>query len=147
MIRLKKILGRHARFIKFMLVGFSGTTLDYSILLVLTSTGWSTLFANICSASPGMLNNFYWNKRWTFSEKVDKSFFRQFRQYFLISAIGLGINSLVLVLLENPFKVMSGNASLGLVLAKVTASGVAFVWNYVLNLKWTFKENRMRAAG
>ena len=61
----------NARMFKFMLVGFSGTVLDYSLLFLLKALGAPTLLANTCSASAGMLNNFYWNRHWTFSHSAD----------------------------------------------------------------------------
>ena len=56
----------NARMFKFMLVGFSGTVLDYSLLFLLKALGAPTLLANTCSASAGMLNNFYWNRNLDF---------------------------------------------------------------------------------
>jgi putative flippase GtrA len=82
-----------------MLVGFSGTVLDYSVLFLLKSFGTPTLLANSCSASLGMLNNFYWNRNWTFSKSTatSKSYGRQFLQFSAVSLIGLCINNLILV--------------------------------------------------
>ena len=50
-----------------------------------------------------MLNNFYWNRNWTFSHSTtSKTYLRQFLQFFTVSLVGLGINNLILIGLEAP---------------------------------------------
>ncbi len=137
----------NARMFKFMLVGFSGTVLDYSLLFLLKSLGAPTLLANTCSFTVGMLNNFYWNRHWTFSRtSASKTYLHQFAQYLLVSLVGLGINNLLLVGLEAPLGALLGNAYLGFLLAKITATAGAFIWNYLANLSWTFREPTAPAA-
>jgi putative flippase GtrA len=147
MEKQQTLIGWQARFAKFVVVGLSGTILDYSLFLFLKSWGWQTGIANMISASLGMFNNFYWNRQWTFSKPLDKSSGVQFIQYFIVSLIGLGINTMVIVAVEEPCEVMIPNAQLGCILAKLLATGAAFVWNYLANLNWTFHENQPRMAG
>lgn len=137
----------NARMFKFMLVGFSGTVLDYSLLFLLKALGAPTLLANTCSASAGMLNNFYWNRKWTFSRSAaSKAYLRQFLQFFTVSLVGLGINNLILVGLEAPLGSLLGNANAGFLLAKITATAGGFIWNYLANISWTFQETMPRAT-
>jgi putative flippase GtrA len=93
---MKTILDKHndlPRFVKFALVGISGTILDYAVLFFLKSQGVSTILANTCSFSIGMMNNYYWNKTWTFSGSPSDLFGRQFIQFLLVSLAGLVIRS------------------------------------------------------
>ncbi len=137
----------NARMFKFMLVGFSGTVLDYSLLFLLKALGVPTLLANTCSASAGMFNNFYWNRTWTFSHSTaSKTYMRQFMQFFTVSLVGLGINNLILVGLEAPLGALLGNTHPGFLLAKLTATAGGFIWNYLANMSWTFRETPPRLA-
>jgi dolichol-phosphate mannosyltransferase len=139
------IKSRYARTLKFMLVGLSGTLLDYSLLFMLKAFGTPTLLANTCSASLGMLANFNLNRAWTFRchARASKSYLRQFVQYLLVSLAGLGINNLLLVGLEAPLGAAFSHASAGFLLAKLTATAGAFIWNYLANMTWTFRETRV----
>ena len=129
-----------SRFVKFLLVGCSGTALDYAVLFALKFLGTPTLLANVCSSSLGMMNNYYLNKNWTFSNFSTKSPRKQFGKYFIVSLIGLGINTMVLLSLEEPFESIFSHSAFGFMIAKVTATIVAFFWNYLANIAWTFKE-------
>ncbi len=136
---------KYARTLKFMLVGLSGTLLDYSLLFLLKAFGTPTLLANTCSASLGMLANFNLNRAWTFRgrARASKSYLRQFTQYLLVSLVGLGINNLLLVGLEAPLGAAFNPAGAGFLLAKLTATAGAFIWNYLANMTWTFREARV----
>ena len=65
------------KFVKFAIVGISGTVVDMGILFLLTSIGWQTLPANTVSYSAGIVNNYLWNSRWTFKQaKEEKQFLK-----------------------------------------------------------------------
>ena len=122
-----------SRFAKFVLVGISGTILDYAVLFLLKSLGFSTIIANSCSFSIGMINNYYWNRTWTFSSPSPDLFGRQFFQFLIVSLIGLAINNLVLISLKAPLIFAFNNQIMGFTAAKIMATGVAFFWNYIAN--------------
>ncbi len=147
MEKQQTLIGWQARFPKFILVGLFGTILDYSLFLFLKSWSWQSGIANIFSASVGMFNNFYWNRQWTFSKPLDKSCSVQFIQYFVVSLIGLGISTMVITAVEEPCEAMIPNAQSAYILAKLLATAAAFVWNYVANLNWTFREGQASVAG
>ena len=102
---------------------------------------------DIFSDSLGMFNNFYWNCQWTFSKLLEKLSGVQFIQYFSVSLIGLGINTMAVVAVEVPCETMIPNAQMAYIMAKLLATGAAFVWNYVANINWTFSEGQARVAG
>ncbi len=58
------------RFSRFLAVGAVGTILDFSLLTVLKLAGLPTIFANSLSFTAGLLNNFTWNRLWTFNDGV-----------------------------------------------------------------------------
>lgn len=62
------------RIIKFSIVGFSGVIVNETILWVLTEKiGLYYLYSGIVSSEAAVLNNFFWNNRWTFQDKVKTS--------------------------------------------------------------------------
>jgi putative flippase GtrA len=88
-----------------------------------------TLPANVLSYSAGIANNYYWNRRWTFSYRRARGWFTQLFQFAAVSMVGLGLNSLLVIWLED---------LCGLFLAKLLATGFVLLWNYNANRLWTF---------
>lgn len=129
------------RFARFLTVGAVGTLLDFSILTLLKLAGFPTLVANSLSFTAGLLNNFTWNRLWTFSDTVKADWRRQLAKFTLVSLVGLVLNNLIVLSLENVFGNLLGQPQWGYLPAKVIATGVVVFWNYFANRTWTFKNN------
>jgi putative flippase GtrA len=138
-LKIKTKLDSVPQFIKFAIVGASGTVLDFLILFILKNFGFHTLIANALSFTAGLTNNYYWNSRWTYRETVGKFSTDQFIKFTMVSLIGLGLNSIILLLLESPIEKMIGMDGFGYLPAKAIATIVVLFWNYLANRKWTFK--------
>ena len=130
------------RFARFLTVGAVGTVLDFSILTLLKLAGLPTLFANSISFTAGLLNNFTWNRLWTFGDSVKADWRRQLAQFTLVSLAGLALNNLIVLSLEGVFGAMLGSAQWAYLPAKVIATGVVVFWNYFANRMWTFRSNQ-----
>jgi len=126
------------RFSRFLTVGAIGTALDFAILTLLKLAGSPTLFANSLSFTAGLVNNFTWNRMWTFGD-VQSDWRKQLAQYTLISLVGLALNDLIVLSLEHVLGSMLGQPEFGYLPAKVIATGVVVFWNYFVNRTWTFK--------
>lgn len=126
--------------IKFLIVGASGTLIDYLILILLKSYNWQTLTANTLSFTAGLVNNYYWNSHWTFKERNRKSSLKQFSQFTIISLIGLGLNTTIVLLLEIPMGEILGIPGVGYIPAKAFATIIVLFWNYLANRHWTFNQ-------
>jgi len=129
------------RFARFLTVGALGTILDFGLLAALKYAGIATIFANSFSFTAGVTNNFIWNSRWTFADRLtrDRNAGAKFLQFLLVSLAGLALNNAIVLLLEAPLGALIGNADLGYVPAKIIATGVVVFWNYFANRNWTFK--------
>lgn len=127
------------RFSRFLAVGALGTALDFGILTLLKLAGLPTLVANSISFTAGLLNNFTLNRLWTFSDVIQSNWQRQLIQYALVSLIGLTLNDLIVVSLENMMGAWLGQPEFGYLPAKVIATGVVVFWNYFANRMWTFR--------
>ena len=127
------------RFSRFLTVGAVGTLLDFSLLTLLKLSGLSTLFANSFSFTAGLINNFTWNRLWTFHETVHLNWHRQLVQFTVISLIGLALNNVIVLSLEQPLGAILGQPDWGYLPAKAIATSAVVFWNYFANRKWTFK--------
>ncbi len=128
------------RISRFLAVGGVGTILDFSLLTLLKLAGLPTLFANSLSFTAGLLNNFTWNRLWTFNDIVQTDWRKQFAQFTLISLFGLALNNFIVLSLENVLGNILGQPEWGYLPAKMIATGVVVFWNYFANRMWTFKK-------
>lgn len=121
--------------VKFAIVGFFNTLLDFSIYFGLTRFWefWRTnyLWANFISFSIAATSSYILNKTWTFRDKERKIHIQYFK-FILVSAIGLLINETVLYILVTHLVIYD-------LLAKICAVGIAMFWNFGANKFWTFK--------
>ncbi len=128
------------RFGRFLAVGGVGTVLDFSLLTLLKLAGLPTLLANSLSFIAGLVNNFTWNRLWTFNDAVQTDWHKQFAQFAVVSFVGLTLNNLILLSLEGMFGTILGQPEWGYLPAKVIATGVVVFWNYFANRMWTFRK-------
>ena len=128
------------RFSRFLAVGAVGTLLDFSLLTLLKLAGLPTLLANSLSFTAGLVNNFTWNRLWTFGDAIQPDWRRQLVQFTAVSLVGLALNNLIMLSLEGIFGAMLNQPDWGYLPAKVIATGVVVFWNYFANRMWTFKK-------
>lgn len=142
----------HQRLIRFTLVGLTGTILDvsiYNVLILLFKMPFQ--FAQVFSFTAGLLNNFYWNRRWTYPEYRTQPVLSQLSKFTFFSVIGLFIRTVIIILLD-PFAVQTLR-SLNFSILGMTpesaghnfALGIAIVivlfWNFISNRLWTFRRS------
>lgn len=144
------------RFLKFCVVGVSGTAIDFGLLnLLVRGAGFPELVANTCSFSTAVVNNFVWNRLWVYPETRGEPFRKQFVQFVIVNVAGWALNSGILYaghnwllgeagLLATPTAVLATligvtHFSLSLNVAKAIATGVVLFWNFFVNRMWTFR--------
>lgn len=129
------------RVIRFAMVGITGTVIDFVLLAIFKSGfGFSTGLSNTLSYSAGIFNNYALNRIWTFRESRSKNVFAQFAQFAAVSLIGLLLNDLLVLILEAPFGTLLSNPQAGYLPAKITATALVMVWNFLANRLWTFND-------
>lgn len=120
-------------FVKFSLVGASGTLVNLAVYSLAISMGMHYMVAATISFLVAVTNNFYWNFIWTFKGKApEKSIRRKYVSFFLISVLNFGINLVALKYLVDVY-------TLNKILAQVLAIGVASIFNFLLNYLITFR--------
>jgi putative flippase GtrA len=137
------------RFIRFALVGISGAVVDFSVFNILASViGVPSAISQAISFTLAVINNFIWNRLWTYPETRNISPVKQLVQFGLVNVIGLGIRTLLFSIIEKHLinlaalwvpnfltpTVIGHNLTLAFVIL------VVMLWNYFANRYWTFKE-------
>ncbi|MFA7662929.1 MAG: GtrA family protein, partial [Patescibacteria group bacterium] len=85
-------------FIKYGLVGTSGAVIDLGLLYLLVEfLNFNPVVAGSISFILAVVNNFYWNKIWTF-ENTSKDYGKQFGKFLLVSLAGLGLTAILMYL-------------------------------------------------
>ncbi|MDX1662803.1 MAG: GtrA family protein [Candidatus Promineifilaceae bacterium] len=134
------------RFFKFLVVGTVGFAVDFGLLTFLVEVlGFIPVVANTFSFSAAVVSNFTFNRYWTYPDSRSKRRRIQLIQFFLVSAIGLTINNLLLLLLQYPFDALLQNTVVqgvieGYIPAKMVATLVVLFWNFFVNRYWTYND-------
>ena len=137
------------RFIKFAFVGISGTIIDFGIFNILLYMQLSSIFASTISFIVAVINNFYWNRNWTYPESKINPIAPQLIKFSSVSLAGLLIRTVLYKLIEQPSidfaegmlsenilfsaQVIGNNISLAFVII------IVLFWNYLVNRFWTYK--------
>lgn len=117
--------------LKFGLVGFSGLIIDFGITYFLKEKARTSKYlANAIGFLLAAINNFYWNKLWTFEDQ-SPDYAGQLSSFIAIAAIGLFLNTCFLILFERKLK-------LSFYFAKAAAIAVVILWNFTMNYLITF---------
>jgi dolichol-phosphate mannosyltransferase len=138
--RLAWFDGDVKRFLKFCVVGASGTLVYLGLLALFTEIGG--LFYALSAALAyeiSILNNFAWNELWTFRDKrasAGGSVLVRVLKFNLVSLVGLGIHEAVLTF----FTEVTG---LFYILSAIIAIFCAMIWNFFANVKWTWRSRQV----
>lgn len=131
---------------KFIIVGGINTGIDFFVLnleMFLTgiTSGPSMLLLNSLSFSVATTNSFFMNKHWTFQDKDEKKAGVKFSQFLIVSIIGITINGAVVYLVTSFIDPVFGlSPQLWANVAKLFATGLSLVWNFVGYKFFVFKK-------
>jgi putative flippase GtrA len=136
------------RFIKFGVVGFSGTLVNMGVLYVCQSI----LFKHVLSPQKRLhislsiaiflatLNNYLWNRWWTWRDRKRSElagFFVQMVQYYLSCGVAIIIQYLVTTVLAEFIHYL---------IANMVAIVISAVFVYLINDIWTFNPLNQKIA-
>jgi dolichol-phosphate mannosyltransferase len=116
--------------LQFGVVGASGYLLNLAVFAVLNGPlNIHYIAAAILAFCVAVLNNFWWNRHWTFDAKHGHAGFQAAR-FFTVSVLALGVNLIALELLVG--------AGMGELPAQAISVAIAMPFNFVGNKLWTF---------
>lgn len=117
------------KFLKFLIVGFSGMIIDFSVTILLKEKfRIHRYIANSAGFITAASSNYLFNRLWTFGSNNPKVF-AEYGTFIIISAIGLLINNLFLYIFEK---------KLNFYFAKFLAIVITSIWNFMANYYLNF---------
>ncbi|UIE38144.1 glycosyltransferase [Leptodesmis sichuanensis A121] len=131
------------RFFRFGLVGISGLAVDMASLYILYDVlGMGLTRSAILAAEIAIINNFFWNDRWTFGDLAKQQsqrgmVIKRFLKFNIVCLMGLVLKVLLLNLFFNGFHI---NAYL----ANLMAITIVTFWNFWINLKLSWRVTQVR---
>lgn len=160
------------RFLKFVVVGVFGALVDFGTVYLLQATLFpptdpegNRLVLNVTVATSiafaaAVVNNYIWNRFWTYPDARGRSARRQLALFAFISLIGwlgrtLWINAayhpigiammpfalpLIHVFRPGYIPTVSGDDKLGTMIAQLIGVVVVMFWNFFANRYWTYND-------
>ena len=135
--KLEKFYCKNEIFIKYFFVSFVCTCILYLVFyLVNLITKGNYLLANFLSYAISFTVLFFWNRKvFNYKPIRRKDRLEQTISFVIIRAIGFPLDSFILFLLIKEFNI--GNMT-----AKVLASLIMFMYNYITNKLFVYKERK-----
>jgi dolichol-phosphate mannosyltransferase len=132
-------------FIKFAVVGFTGTLVDFAFYkLFINGFGFNPAIAKCFSSEAGVINNFTWNNFWTFKyRKTNTSLWQKFLMFNLVSVGGVGIGTGIVWFLNHTY----GNGTVHIGSFHAAYNNFYFfatippvmIWNFFINHFFTWR--------
>lgn len=139
-----ELRGLTTKFLKFGVVGASGAVIDFGLTALCKGIiGIPELLANAIGFTVAASSNYFLNRIWTWNS-TSKEVGIEYVKFFTVSLIGLGINSLIVILLKDvsvlpPF--VETTLDWNFWVAKIIATAVVMVWNFLANNFFTFRKS------
>jgi len=138
--RVRIHLLKTSPFVRFCIVGASGTLIDTTMLFLLSdplTLNWGLTRSKIIAAELALANNFIWNDLWTFGKfSIHQNSLRQrarrFLKFNLLCSVGIILN---LIILNIGFNIFHMNRYI----ANLSAIFVVTFWNYNTNRKLSWR--------
>ena len=142
------------RYVRFGLVGASGTVVNLAVLYTaheflfraIEPVGSKPYFSLALAIAVATVNNFTWNRLWTWSDRQHataveegerlrkRSLLAQLAQYATASWLG--------ILLQYALTLWLMHLGLHYLVANLTAIAIASISNFIANDRWTFRHKR-----
>lgn len=133
------------KFIKFAVVGASGAVIDFGLTAICKGIfGIPELLSNAIGFTVAATSNYFLNRVWTW-RSTSKEVGIEYAKFFFVSLVGLGLNSLIVFLLKDISIVprfVETNIDWDFWVAKIIATGIVMVWNFLANNLFTFRKQK-----
>jgi len=136
------------RFLRFSFVGITGAIVDFGVMNLLRLVFkmplvWAQAISFVCA----VINNFLWNRYWTYPESRTKSAPKQLIQFFIINIIGIIIRTPSVTWLDKMIFNLLSKTTISLPfenfiisqnLALAISIFIIIFWNFFANRYWTY---------
>jgi putative flippase GtrA len=136
---IKKLIYKYKLFVKYCIVGGTGAVVDFGILFILTELFLGLeyyLLSATVSFILSALTNYFLNRSWTFRSNGKKR--KQIPIFFAVATMGLLINNSIMFMGMEKF--LLKDLHYGYLLAKIIATGLVLIWNFLGNKYITFND-------
>jgi putative flippase GtrA len=124
--------------LRFGLVGVANTALDFSILLTLRSLGIPSAVANFPSSTAAVIFSFFANKNYTFKSK-GSNLKREITLFLIVTLFCAWVlQPITIIIVEYSLQSVGISPILLATIAKIVATLVTLVWNYIAYSKFVF---------
>jgi putative flippase GtrA len=124
--------GNWLQLMQFGVVGASGYLINLAVFAVLNGfVNIHYIAAAILAFAVAVMNNFWWNRHWTFDAKHGHAGFQAAR-FFTVSVLALVVNLIALKLLVG--------GGMGELPAQAISVAIAMPFNFIGNKLWTFDD-------
>lgn len=121
------------QFLKFGVVGAIAFLIDYGVLMLLSQViGMDPVISASISFVVSVVFNYVASMHYVFTRRDDISRRHEFTIFVILSAIGLVINEIIMVIGVN----VLGDSALMVTITKLVATAIVMVWNFVSRKKW-----------
>lgn len=128
------------RKLRFTLVSSISTTLDFILLLTITSFGLPLITANFMSTSTSFIFSFFASKKYAF-KTPDHHIKHEAFKFILVTLTGIWvIQPLIIWPLEPFIRDFGIHGILVVIIAKLIASLATFTWNYLFYTRLVFNK-------
>lgn len=134
---MEKLSKKHAKKLRFAIVGGTNTVIDFGILFLLTGLGLDKIIANYASTSVALAFSFVANRKYTFKSEANAK--RQIIPFLVVTLIGLWVIQPLIIWM---YTLVLGDSSLALFIAKLLATVASLIWNYLLYSRYVFTEKK-----
>ncbi len=148
---LSKWMPFFAQFGKYAAAGFLSTAIDFGVLNYVSyvtgiTAGLTIGWINMPGFAVAVFNGYLWNKLWVFNNRNTENakVWEDFPKFFIVAAIGLVLNSAVIVLLTTYIPISTSiSQERWLNIAKIAASAVVIIWNFIGFKFIAFREKKL----
>ena len=145
--RLRCLVHRHRRFLKFAAVGGVNTAVTFAVFnLLATWLGAPAAAANLAGWTAGFVNSYFLNRAWTFADRRGLQTGRVLARFALTNALAFGISELIVITGEAVLTSsgLAGTAPRTLALNAIELAAIAasLSVNYLLSQHWAFRARR-----
>jgi putative flippase GtrA len=119
------------KFMKFGAVGATGVVVDFSITWLSKEKAHIQKFvANAIGFTFAASSNYFLNRWWTFHSN-NPELAIEYSRFLVFSAVGLGMNTMIIWFLVD-------KRNHHFYISKLFAIGIVTIWNFFINLAYTF---------
>lgn len=126
--------------VRFAVVGGANTALDFGLLFLFKALGLPVITSNVLSTSIAFCFSFFANKKFTF-KATDTNIKREIALFVIVTLFGLWVLQTIVISLVSSLLASTGwSSDIILFIAKLVATAVSLVWNYVLYSTVVFRK-------